>query len=59
MWYQQDGFPAHYAMQVRDFLDQEYPGRWIGRSGTISRLVRSPHLNPLDFSYWGVFKEKV
>lgn len=43
----------------RIFLDQEYPGRWIGRSGTISWPARSPDLNPLDFFYWGVLKEKV
>lgn len=59
MWFQQDGCPAHFAVQVRDFLDQEYPGRWIGRSGTISWPARSPDLNPLDFFYWGVLKEKV
>ncbi|CAK1584122.1 unnamed protein product [Parnassius mnemosyne] len=59
MWYQQDGYPAHYAVQVRDFLDQEYPGRWIERSGTISWPARSPDLNPLDFLNWGVLEEKV
>ncbi|GBP48001.1 hypothetical protein EVAR_83702_1 [Eumeta japonica] len=59
MWYQQDGCPAHFAVQVKDFLDQEYPGRWIGRSGTISWPARSPDLNILDFFYWGVLKEKV
>ncbi|GBP50055.1 hypothetical protein EVAR_39632_1 [Eumeta japonica] len=33
MWYQQDCCPAHFALQVRNFLDEEYPERWIGRSG--------------------------
>lgn len=59
MWYQQDGCPAHYARSVREYLDEEYPGRWIGRSGTISWPARSPDLNPLDFFYWGAVKEKV
>lgn len=59
MWYQHDGCPAHYARSVRAYLDEEYPGRWIGRSGTISWPARSPDLNPLDFFYWGAVKEKV
>ncbi|GBP30921.1 hypothetical protein EVAR_28562_1 [Eumeta japonica] len=37
MWSQQNGCPAHFAMQP----------------------ARSPDLNPLDFFYWGVLKEKV
>lgn len=59
MWYQQDGCPAHYARTVREFLDREYPDRWIGRGGTISWPARSPDLNPIDFFYWGTIKEKV
>nr|CAH7726603.1 unnamed protein product [Callosobruchus chinensis] len=59
MWFQQDGCPAHYAHSVREYLDEEFPGRWIGRSGPISWPARSPDLNPLDFFYWGAVKEKV
>lgn len=59
MWFQQDGCPAHYSRSVREHLNEEYPGRWIGRSGTISWPARSPDLNPLDFFYWGAVKEKV
>lgn len=59
MWFQQDGCPAHFRVSVRQFLDQEYPNRWIGRSGTISWPARSPDLNPLDFFYWGAMKEMV
>lgn len=59
MWLQQDGCPAHYSRTVRDFLDQEYPDRWIGRGGTISWPARSPDLNPIDFFYWGTMKEIV
>lgn len=33
MWFQQNGCPAHYSCSVREFI--EYPGRWIGWSGTI------------------------
>lgn len=59
MWFQHDGCPAHYARPVRDFLDEEYPGRWMGRAGAIAWPARSPDLNPLDFFYWGTIKEKV
>lgn len=59
MWYQNDGCPAHYALRVRQHLDEEYPGRWIGRLGPILWPPRSPDLNPLDFFYWGYLKETV
>lgn len=59
MWFQQNGCPAHYSRSVREHLNEVYPGRWIGRSGTISWPARSPDLNPLDFFYWGAVKEKV
>lgn len=28
---QHDGCPAHFAANVRQFLDETFPGRWIGR----------------------------
>lgn len=59
MWYQQDGCPAHYARPVREYLNEEYPDRWIGRLGSILWPPRSPDLNPVDFFYWGCIKEKV
>jgi hypothetical protein len=31
IWCQQDGAPAHYNIRVREFLDQQFPGHWIGR----------------------------
>lgn len=59
MWYQNDGCPAHYARPVREYLNQEYPGRWIGRLGPILWPPRSPDLNPLDFFYWGCIKDRI
>lgn len=35
----------HYARAVRDYLNEEYPDRWIGRSGSILWPPRSPDLN--------------
>lgn len=59
MWFQNDGCPAHYARRVRDYLNETFPGRWIGRLGPILWPPRSPDLNPLDFFYWGCLKDKV
>lgn len=58
-WLQNDGCPAHYARIVRNYLNDEYNERWIGRLGPILWPPRSPDLNPLDFFYWGCLKEKV
>lgn len=45
MIYQHDGCPAHFRIGVRQYLDEEYPGRWIGRGGPIP----SPHAQSLRF----------
>ena len=58
-WFQQDGAPPHFAHQVRDFLDDEFPERWIGRGGPVEWSPRSPDLNPLNVSIWGLLKDKV
>ena len=33
MIFMQDGAPPHYATSVRNFLNDEIPGRWLGRRG--------------------------
>lgn len=59
MLYMNDGAPAHNARISRDWLDENFPNRWIGRNGPISWPARSPDMNPLDFFVWGFLKEKV
>lgn len=60
MWIQHDGAPAHYSIRVREYLNEEYPQRWIGRgSPTLAWPARSPDLTPLDFYVWGALKCKV
>ncbi len=56
---QQDGAPPHFARQVREWLDDSFPGRWLGRRGPIEWPPRSPDLTPVDFSVWGIVKETV
>lgn len=57
--FQQDGAPAHYHNDVRDFLNEQFPGSWIGRGGPIAWPARSPDLTPLDFFAWGFIKDIV
>lgn len=59
IWYQHDGCPAHTTRDVRGYLDEEYPRRWIGRLGPIAWPPRSPDLTPLDFYFWGHLKSLV
>lgn len=57
--FQQDGAPPHYDRRVRQFLNERFPGRWIGRRGPIEWPARSPDLSPLDFFLWGHLKSKI
>lgn len=59
LWYQQDGAPPHYSIIVRNYLNNIFPNRWIGRRGQIEWPARSPDLTPLDFFLWGYLKSKV
>jgi hypothetical protein len=59
IWFQQDGAPPHYAVNVRNLLDETFPEQWIGRRGRIEWPARSPDLSPLDYFFWGYLKDKV
>jgi len=59
MWFQQDGTPAHFTRDVRAFLHNSFPGRWIGRHGAVEWPARSPDLSPLDYYLWGHLKSLV
>lgn len=53
MIFQHDGAPAHFSQLVRNWLNEKFPGRWMGRGGPINWPARSPDLNPLDYYLWG------
>lgn len=38
---QQDGAPPHFARDVRQYLDHQFPQRWIGSGGPIRLLLIS------------------
>lgn len=59
MWFQHDGCPAHFRRSVREWLDTNYPNKWIGRGGPIPWPARSPDLTPMDFYVWGHMKSLV
>lgn len=59
MLFQNDGCPAHWHRAVRQFLDEQFLNRWIGRNGPILWPARSPDLTPVDYYVWGRAKHLV
>lgn len=59
MLFMQDGAPPHFSREVRAWLHDTFPERWIGRRGPIEWPPRSPDLTPLDFFLWGYLKSVV
>lgn len=59
LYFQQDGAPPHFSLEVRQYLDTVFPGHWIGRRGSIEWPARSPDLTPMDFFLWGHLKSVV
>lgn len=59
IWFQQDGCPAHFGLDVKNFLNDAFQNRWIGRGGAINWPARSPDLAPCDFFLWGHLKSKI
>jgi hypothetical protein len=56
--FQQDRTPPHYHWKVRQFLDDQLPGHWVGQAEPIPWPPRSPDLNPLEF-FQGYVKEHI
>ncbi|KAJ8943679.1 hypothetical protein NQ318_015167 [Aromia moschata] len=45
MYFMHDGAPPHFARIVREYLNEQFPGRWIGiNDAPISWPPRSPDL---------------
>ena len=49
IYFQHDGAPPHYKCRVKEFLNQSFPNRRLGRCGTIAWPSRSPDLTPMDY----------
>jgi len=54
-----DGALSHFALSVRAWLDQKFPGLWLGRRGPHEWSARGPDLTPCDFFLWGWATEEV
>lgn len=59
LYFMHDGAPAHFDRRVRQLLISRFGERFIGRGAPIQYPPRSPDLTPLDFSIWGIIKDKV
>ena len=62
LYSQYDKAAPHFAVIVREWLDETFPDRWIGRLGPFDWPAPSPDLTPCDFFLWYyqtdiVFKE--
>jgi hypothetical protein len=61
MWLQHDGAPTHFALSVRDVLNEHFPGHCCGRGSPTSLAPlpwppRSADLTTSDNSLWGIIK---
>jgi hypothetical protein len=36
MYYQHDGAPPHFSRHVREYLNESFPNRWLGRGGPVA-----------------------
>ena len=61
--YQQDRAPPHFHHDVRGYLNDTLPYRWIGHASQddcplLPWPPRSPDLTPCDFFLWGDVKDR-
>ena len=59
MWFQHNGASAHFSWNVRHYIDNIFPNRWIGRNGTVSWPAKFPDMTHLDYSFWGHTKSSI
>lgn len=52
-------WPLHYTTKIRKWLDENFPGHWLGPRGTFEWPAKFPDPTPLDFFLWRVLKNCV
>ena len=58
-YFQQGGAPTHCHHDVRFFLNEIFPNRWIGQKDFVKYPSHLLDLAPLDFFLWEYLKDKV
>lgn len=53
------GAPPHYHRNVRSYLNEFLPSKWIGKQGSPEYPPHSANLDPLDFLLCGPLKDNV
>ena len=55
------GAPPHWHKEVREYLNEHLPGRWVGRAAATDNICtwppRSPDLTVCSFFLWGFVKD--
>lgn len=59
IFFMHDGAPPHYALKVREWLDQNLSGHRIGHRSSVEWPARSPDLTPADYFMWGHVEDLV
>ncbi|PSN49888.1 hypothetical protein C0J52_15983 [Blattella germanica] len=59
IFYELDGAPPNYHLAVRDFLENNLQGHWIGRREPIEFSPWSRDLSSMDYYLWGTVKGQV
>ncbi|ERL95813.1 hypothetical protein D910_00362 [Dendroctonus ponderosae] len=59
LYFQQDGAPPHNGRIITEFLNHDFPNKWIGNLGPVRWPARSPDITPLDFFAWGFLENVV
>ena len=59
LYFQHDRPAPHYAVIVREWLDEKFLARWIGRREPFDWPASPPNLTSWDFFLWGYLKDIV
>lgn len=59
LFFRQDREPHHYALAIRDYINQTFPLRLLGRRGNIEWPPHSPDVTSIDFFFVDVVKNNI
>ena len=59
MIFQHNGAPLYWGIKVRQFLNEKFPDRWIGRNGSVSGPPLFSRHYTVGFFLWVYIKDMV